>query len=176
MAIRKVAIMGHPVLRQVASPVPPGQVSSPQIQALVDDMIETMEEYNGRGLAAPQIRESLQIIVILWDFEPKKDPYIQVLINPTIKPLTKELSTFWEGCLSLPQLIGSVSRPNRIFVEALDRKGEKLSFIAEAFAATVIQHEVDHLLGVLYIDRITDLKNLSYTHEYRKYHSGDGDE
>jgi peptide deformylase len=174
--IRKVALMGHPVLRQVAAPVSPADITTPDIQTLIDDMLETMNEYHGRGLAAPQIRESLQIFVMVWDFEPGKAPYDQVLINPVIKSLTKQTSTFWEGCLSLPQLIGKVSRPNRVHVEALDRKGNKLSFIAEDFAATVVQHENDHLQGILYIDRMENLKELAFTHEYKRHMAGGSDE
>lgn len=176
MAIRKIALMGHPILRQVAAPVEARDITSPRIQGLIEEMIETMDEYQGRGLAAPQIRESVQIIVVLWDFDTKQDPFVQVLINPTLKPVTKETSTFWEGCLSLPQLIGKVSRPNRVLVEALDRHGKKLNFMAEDFAATVMQHEYDHLQGILYVDRIADLKDLSYTHEYQRYRAKPNEE
>jgi peptide deformylase len=95
MAIRKVAVMGHPVLRMEAKPVPKKEIESPQIQALIRDMIETMYEYDGRGLAAPQIYESLQIVVMLWDFDSSKKPYILCLINPEIKALTEETSAHW---------------------------------------------------------------------------------
>ncbi len=169
MAIRKVAVMGHPVLRQVAKQVPEKDISKPEIQTLIQDMIETMFEYDGRGLAAPQIHESLQIVVMVWDFEPEAKPYLRVLINPEIKPLTEETASCWEGCLSLPGLRGKVNRPNKISVTGLDAKGQKIDFEAEGFAATVIQHECDHLIGKLYIDRITDLSQFGFSRECSQF-------
>lgn len=169
MAIRKVAVMGHPVLRQIAKPVPEKEITKPAIQALIQDMIETMFEYDGRGLAAPQIHESLQVVVMIWDFEPNTKPYIKVLINPEIKQLTEDTSSCWEGCLSLPGLRGKVDRPNKISVRALDAQGERIGFEAEGFAATVIQHECDHLLGKLYIDRITDLSQFGFSRECSQF-------
>lgn len=169
MSIRKVAVMGHPILRQVAKPVPEKEITKPEFQQLIRDMIETMFEYDGRGLAAPQIHESLQIVVMIWDFDPGTKPYIRVLINPEIKPLTEETSSCWEGCLSLPGLRGKVDRPNKISVRALDDKGERIGFEAEGFAATVIQHECDHLLGKLYIDRITDLSQFGFSRECSQF-------
>lgn len=176
MAIRKVAVMGHPVLRQVASPVPEAEISSPAIQGLIRDMIETMMEYDGRGLAAPQIHESLQIVVMIWDFDEKKEPSLLCLINPEIKPLNEEKSEFWEGCLSVPGLRGKVTRPNRISVKAWTEKKKKIEFVAEGFAATVVQHECDHLLGKLYIDRMDDLTSLSFNKEMSRYQSEDDGE
>lgn len=176
MALRKVAVMGHPVLRKVAEPVPVKNIKSPEIQSLLQDMVETMFEYDGRGLAAPQIHESLQIVTMLWDFDPGAEPYVTFLINPEIKPLTVESSAFWEGCLSVPGLRGKVSRPNRISVECYNQRAEKQSFIAEGFAATVIQHECDHLLGKLYIDRMEDMSLLAFNREYQKFLSKDEDD
>ena len=132
-------------------------------------MVETMVEYDGRGLAAPQIFESLQIVVMIWDFEPEGDPYLKVLINPEIEFLTKETSTYGEGCLSVPGLRGDVARPNWIRVRALNQQGERVGFEAKGFAATVIQHECDHLLGKLYIDRMTDMTRLAFSREYSRY-------
>jgi len=169
MAIRKVAVMGSPVLRQVAAPVPENEITSERIQNLIQDMVETMVEYDGRGLAAPQVFESLQIVVMIWDFEPGVDPYLKVLINPEIEFLTKETSIYGEGCLSVPGLRGDVARPNRIRVRALNQKGERVGFEASGFAATVIQHECDHLLGKLYIDRMTDMTRLAFSREYGRY-------
>lgn len=169
MAILKVAAMGNPVLRKVAAPVPEKEITSEPIQTLIQDMVETMFEYNGRGLAAPQIHQSLQIVVMLWDFEEGVDPYLKVLINPEIEHLTQETSIYGEGCLSVPGLQGDVPRPNWIKVRALDQKGERIGFEAKGFAATVIQHECDHLLGKLYIDRMPDLTRLAFTKEYARY-------
>ena len=169
MALRKVAVMGHPVLRKVALPVPEKEITRPAIKELIHDMAETMAEYDGRGLAAPQIHESLQVVVMIWDFDKNEEPYLRCLINPVVKPLTQEEAGFWEGCLSVPGMRGHVSRPNRISVECFDQDGQKEKFEADGFAATVIQHECDHLIGKLYIDRMKDLSKLAFNQEFQKY-------
>lgn len=176
MAIRKVAVMGNPILRQVAAEVPVEEIKSPRIQELIQDMIETMMEYDGRGLAAPQIHESVQVVVLIWDFEPKKKPYLMCLINPKIKPLAEDKSTYWEGCLSVPGMRGKVTRPNKLEVKSFDAQGNSQDFVAEGFAATVIQHECDHLLGKLYIDRMTDLTTLSFNKEADKFLTSEEDD
>jgi len=177
--VHKIAVMGHPVLREVAKPVPEAEIKTESFQEFLKDMAETMVEYDGRGLAAPQIHVSQQVVCMIWDFDPEKEGYLTYLINPKIEPLTPKTSSFWEGCLSVPGMRGKVSRPNRISVEALNARGEKVSFIAEGFAAIVIQHECDHLLGKLYLDRMTDMSELAFNREYQKYHadpnSGDTD-
>lgn len=172
MAVRKVVRMGHPVLRQVAKPVPVEDIKKPEMKTLIQDMIETMDHYQGRGLAAPQIDVGLRVVVMIWDFDPDEEAYLQVLINPELTFLTQDNSTFWEGCLSVPGMIGKVSRPNRLRVKAFDDDGEKLDFIAEDFTATVIQHECDHLDGKLYVDRISDTKDFAYTEEYQQFIAG----
>ncbi|NBV50836.1 peptide deformylase [bacterium] len=169
MALRKVAVMGNPILREVAAPVPLKEIASERIQTLIGDMVETMFEYDGRGLAAPQIHESLQVVVMLWDFDAGKEAYLKVLINPEIEFLTQKTSTYAEGCLSVPGLTGDVSRPNHIRVKAYNEKGEKTEFEAQGFAATVIQHECDHLIGKLYLDRMKDLKRLGFSKEYGRF-------
>lgn len=169
MAIRKVIVMGNPVLRQIAEAIPERAIKSPEVQSLIQDMIETMFEYDGLGLAAPQIGESVQVVVMIDDFDPEVESKIQVLINPQIEILTQEETTYGEGCLSVPGLRGDVSRPNKIRVRALDEKGKKLDFVAEGFHATVVQHECDHLIGKLYIDRMTDLSRLAFAREYTKF-------
>lgn len=162
--------MGNPILRQVAKPVPESAIRSTEIQTLIQDMIETMFEYDGRGLAAPQIHESLKVVVMLREFEKNADPSsILCLINPVIKSLTSETSAYWEGCLSLPGLRGKVTRPNRIALNALGAKGEKIQLDINGFDATVIQHECDHLEGVLYVDRIKDMRDFAFNLEYRRY-------
>ena len=171
MAVRKVAVMGHPVLREVAKKVPEKGIGTPQLQSLIKDMVDTMFEYGGRGLAAPQIHESLQIVVMIWDFEKGEKPSLLCLINPEIKSLTSDASSYWEGCLSVPGMRGYVERPNKIEVKAFDADGKRLAFTAEGFAATVIQHECDHLLGKLYLDRMTDLTKFVFNHEYQKFHA-----
>lgn len=170
MAIRKVAVMGNPVLRAVAAPVPIETIASEPIQRLVIDMVETMHEYDGQGLAAPQVHESVRIIVMLWNFGEEEDAQIRCLINPKIKVLSQKTSAYWEGCLSVPGLRGLVARPNKISVEAYDQNAAPLSFVAEGYAATVVQHECDHLDGKLYVDRISDLRTgFAFNREYSRF-------
>lgn len=169
MAVRKVVVLGHPVLRKIAAPVPEKEIKSPKIQALIRDMIETMAEYDGRGLAAPQVAESLQVVVMIWDFDEGKEPDLLCLINPVIEPLTQETSSFWEGCLSIPGMRGKVSRPKKISVKGFDQKGQPIDLVAEGFAATVIQHECDHLMGKLYVDRMTDMTQFAFNREFQRY-------
>jgi peptide deformylase len=171
--ILKVARMGHPVLRQTAEPVPPDQIPSPDIQRFIDDLIDTMHEYDGAGLAAPQVHVSKQIVVI----EPggRRQALSQpgaetiVYINPEITPLTEDMDEDWEGCLSVPGLRGRVPRYTKIRFRAYDRHGKRLDLVAEGFAARVIQHECDHLWGKLYIDRIRDATSLTFIEEFMKY-------
>ena len=173
MAIRKVARLGTPVLRRVAEQVSPDDVSTPAVQSLIDDLIETMHEYDGAGLAAPQVHESLQIVV----FEVAQNPRypdapsipLTVLINPEITPTTEEMEEDWEGCLSLPDLRGRVPRHTRVSVRALDRLGAALHFEAAGFHARVIQHECDHLFGIVYPDRMTSMQSLTFVREHERY-------
>lgn len=171
--ILKVARMGHPVLREVAEPVPPDKITSPEIQHLIDDMIETMHEYDGAGLAAPQVHVSKQIVVIepggRQDEPDAAEMPTIVYINPEITPLTEEMDEGWEGCLSVPGLRGLVPRYTKIRFQAYDRDGKRLDMVAENFAARVVQHECDHLWGKLYIDRIEDMTSLTFIEEFMKY-------
>ncbi|MBI4402577.1 MAG: peptide deformylase [Deltaproteobacteria bacterium] len=171
MAIRKVALLGNPVLRKAAALVPERDLLGKAIQSLIQEMLETMAEYDGRGLAAPQVHESKQITVLTLDSETSEKSGILCLINPVVEPLTKETSGYWEGCLSIPGMRGLVFRPKKVLVRALNEKAERVEFVAEGFAATVVQHECDHLLGKLYIDRMQDFSLLSFEREYVKYHA-----
>jgi len=176
MAILKTAKMGHPVLRTTADPVDPEEILEDGFQQLIDDMIETMHEYDGAGLAAPQVHEGVQLAVIEMR-ENRRYPEaptipLTILINPVVTPLTDEKVAGWEGCLSLPDLRGRVCRYRAIEVVALDREAQPICFSAEGFLATVIQHEVDHLNGILFVDRMTDLRSLSYLPEYERYWCG----
>lgn len=175
MAIRKVVNMGHPVLRKQAAKVPEERIHTKEFQQFLQDMTETMFEYDGRGLAAPQINESIQVVVMLWDFDSEKEPHLVFLINPELEALTEETSGYWEGCLSVPGLRGYVARPNKMRVKALNQHGKKVEFIAEGFAATVVQHECDHLMGKLYVDRVTDITKLVFNQEYVRYHAKEGE-
>ena len=171
--ILKVARMGHPILRQVAEPVPPDQITSPEIQEFVDDLIETMYEYDGAGLAAPQVHVSRQIVVMEVAQNPRY-PHapaipLTVYINPEITPLTEDMDEDWEGCLSVPGLRGRVPRYVKIRLRAYDRKGKRVDIVAEGFHARVIQHECVHLWGKLYIDRVRDTTSLTFMEEFMKY-------
>ena len=176
MAILKVARLGHPVLRQVAAPVPVSEIRSPEIQRLIDDMIETMREYNGAGLAAPQVHVLRQISVIEVLGNPRypdaTDIPLTVLINPVVTPLTEEKEDGWEGCLSVPDMRGMVPRFTSVRLEAYDRDGAKVDLVAKEFFARVIQHETDHLNGIVYLDRMKDLGTLTHLAEWNKYWLG----
>ena len=171
--ILKVARMGHPVLRQVAEPIPPDQITSPEVQQFIHDMIDTMYEYDGAGLAAPQVHVSEQIVVMEVAQNPRypNAPAIPltVYINPEITPLTEDMDEDWEGCLSVPGLRGRVPRYVKIRLRAYDRTGKRVDIVAEGFHARVIQHECDHLWGKLYIDRIRDTTSLTFMEEFMKY-------
>ena len=176
MAILKVARLGHPVLRQVAKPVPRDEIGSPEIQRLVDDMVETMREYDGAGLAANQVHTLRQIAVIEVLANPRYPdaPHIPltVVINPVVTPLGEETEDGWEGCLSVPDMRGIVPRYRAVGLECYDRDGQKVSLIAKDFFARVIQHEHDHLNGIVYLDRMRDLSTLSHLAEWNKHWLG----
>ena len=177
MAILKVARMGHPVLRARARPVDPSQIGSPRIQQLIDDMFETMQEYQGVGLAAPQIHESLRLFVA--GFSPDDEEGEQstrgvpmmALVNPEITPIGDEIVEDWEGCLSIPDIRGRVPRSRQISVRAYDRRGKRIELKAGGFTARVIQHETDHLDGVLFFDRMRSFQTLTFLDEFGRYWS-----
>jgi len=173
MAILKVSRLGHPVLRKVMENISTQELQSPEMQKFIDDMIETMKEYDGVGLAADQVHESKQVAVLEVADNPRypdkaKVP-LTVLVNPQITPLSDEMEEDWEGCLSIPDLRGRVPRYKTIHVQALDRNGNTLDFIANDFHARVIQHEFDHLNGKVYIDRMRDLTTLTFLQEFARY-------
>jgi len=172
MSILKVSRLGHPVLREKARPLTPAFLARPSTQTLIDNMIETMFEYHGVGLAAPQIHESLLLTVIESQGERGSIP-LTVLVNPVVTVIgddpKEDMEVDWEGCLSIPDLRGRVPRYRKLRVEALDRKGAKLKFAAEGFYARVIQHEYDHLMGHVYLDRMKDLQTLTHLDEMRRY-------
>ncbi len=176
MSILKVAGLGHPVLRTVAHELPSEQITSAKLQKFVEDMIETMKEYDGVGLAAVQVHESLQLAVVEVTDNPrypdKPRVPLSVLINPKVVPLSQEMEEDWEGCLSIFDLRGKVPRYKRIQVQALDRDGRDLDFEAAGFHARVIQHEWDHLNGKVFLDRMTNLSTLTYTREFARYWAG----
>jgi len=173
MAILKVARLGHPILRRVAAPVPELEIRSPDTQRLIDDMIETMREYNGAGLAANQVHMLEQIAVIEVLANPRypeaSEVPLTVLINPAVTPLADETADGWEGCLSVPDMRGVVPRHTQVRLEALDRDGQRIDLKATDFLARVIQHETDHLNGMVYLDRMSDLSTLTHLAEWNRY-------
>jgi peptide deformylase len=184
MAILKVARMGHPVLRAKARPLEAAEIRSSEVQQLIDDMFETMAEYQGVGLAAPQIHESVRLFVAgiparaAADDEDDEDdqddrdemPLI-ALINPEITPVGREVSEDWEGCLSIPDIRGRVPRARQIVAKGYDRNGKRVEIKASGFSARVIQHETDHLNGVLFFDRMKSLETLTFLNEFGRYWS-----
>lgn len=176
MSILKVARMGHPVLRQRGRPLEKSDVLSSAVQALIDDMIETMNEYSGVGLAAPQVHQSLRLFVALLEEEPDASTAATVLVNPEIVPNTgTKKEEGWEGCLSIPDIRGLVPRWSDITVRALDRAGRAVELRLHDFPARVVQHETDHLDGVLFFDRMTSMASLTYLDEYSRFHAKDRD-
>jgi peptide deformylase len=171
--ILKVARLGHPAIRTPAQPVPADQIKTHDFQKLLDDMVDTMREYIGVGLAAPQVHLSIQVAVLEVEHHPR---YIDMpsvpltyLINPIVTVLETENVDEWEGCLSIPDMRGLVPRFKKVQVKALGRDGEALDFIAEDFHARVIQHETDHLKGEVYLDRMRDMRTLAHLAEFQRY-------
>jgi peptide deformylase len=183
MAILKVARLGHPVLRTKAAPVPPADITSTPIQQLIDDMFETMAEYSGIGLAAPQVHESVRIFVagvkeadLVTPMTDEVDMPLIALVNPEIQPMGPEVESGWEGCLSIPDIRGKVPRARTVRVRALDRRGRKIEFVADGLPARVVQHETDHLDGVVFFDRMASLDTLTFMDEFRRYWARDDEE
>ena len=174
MSILKVARMGHPVLRRRASPLDPADVGSPAVQRLIDDMFETMNEYAGIGLAAPQVHENRRLFVAGVDDPDGGLPPV-VMINREIELLGPAEEEDWEGCLSIPDVRGRVPRAAQIRVRSLDRNGAPRRMTASGFAARVIQHETDHLDGVLFLDRMGSFDSLTFLAEYDRYWTKDGE-
>jgi len=165
MAILKIARMGHPVLDRVAAPV--ADPTAPEIRRLVADLAETLEDIGGQGLAAPQVHVSLRVVVLRVPGEAAGAEHLSCLINPEITPLGDDREDGWEACLSVPGLRGLVPRWRAVRYRALGLDGEAIEREAEGFHARVVQHECDHLDGVLYPQRMTDLKTLIFESEFR---------
>lgn len=173
MAILKVSQLGNPVLRAPSKPVPEARIRTPDFQRFIDDMIETMREYDGVGLAAPQVHVPWRVATIEVADSPRYPEApgvpLTVIINPEITPVGDEMEEDWEGCLSVPGLRGRTPRHAAIDLRALDREGRPLTLRAEHFFARVIQHEVDHLDGKVYLDRMRDLGTLTHLEEFARY-------
>jgi peptide deformylase len=179
MSILKVARMGHPVLRERARALGRSEIASPVVQKLIDDMIDTMVEYNGVGLAAPQVHEGVRLFVASLDTGDvpeggKVEPI--AVVNPEIQVIGREVVDDWEGCLSIPDIRGRVPRARQILLRALDRRGEPIEIAAHGFPARVVQHETDHLDGVLFFDRMRSFESLTFLEEYGRYHDRDDED
>ena len=175
MSILKVARMGHPVLRAKARAVDKADIKGAPIQRLIDDMMETMAEYHGVGLAAPQVHEEVRLFVAALDAAAGTDEPAEpiAVINPEIAIVGNEIVEDWEGCLSIPDIRGRVPRAREIRVRAFDRRGDRIELRAQNFAARIIQHETDHLDGVLFFDRMRTFQSLTFLEEYSRYWAKD---
>jgi len=164
MAVRDVIRMGHPLLRQVAAPVE--AFGTPELRELVSDMDDTMRALSGAGIAAPQIGVSLRVVIFEVTENPRY-PHVQpipytILVNPVLTPLGEDMEEGWEGCLSVPAMRGLVPRYRRLRYTGCDLEGRPIDRTVEGFHARVVQHEVDHLDGILYPQRVRDLRNFGF--------------
>ncbi len=173
MAILKIARMGHPVLRRRADSV--ADPTAPEIQRLLDDMAETMADIGGAGLAAPQVHVPLRVVIFrvpaerLSGAEDDVAQDLAALINPVIEPLGEDMELGWEGCLSVPGLKGAVPRYSRIRYRGVGPDGAAIDRTVSGFHARVVQHECDHLDGILYPQRMTDMRLLMFVEEGARY-------
>jgi peptide deformylase len=167
MAILPIAKLGNPVLRLIAAEVDPRDIRTKDLQGFIDDLFETMLDEPGIGLAAPQVSRSIQLVVMGCEGD---DGFPQtVLINPKIVFYGPQQVENWEGCLSVDGLRGKVTRPAVVRVQALDRDGKSMDFEATGLYAVCIQHEMDHLIGKVFLDRMTDMSTLTQLPEFDQY-------
>ena len=169
MSILKISRFGHPILLQKCKPV--GDLLDPEVKRIIHDMTETMLEANGIGLAAPQVHINKQIIIFrtLEDSNEEKEINITALINPKLNKVSDETDNDWEGCLSIPGMLGLVKRYSKIQYEGFDMSGNIISRKAEGLHARVVQHEFDHLMGILYTSRLADKSAFGFSDEIEKY-------
>ncbi|MCY3822217.1 MAG: peptide deformylase [Gammaproteobacteria bacterium] len=174
MAVRKIIRMGHPVLRCRARPLRREELDSVALRRLIADMVDTLRDYGGIGLAAPQVNESVRLALIEIPGGPTRYGELDhmpltVCVNPEIEVVDETAAGYWEGCLSIPGLRGFVERPQHVRVRFLDLGGEWRELEARGFLATVFQHEFDHLDGRLFVDRIQDPTRLAFEEEFARY-------
>ena len=173
MSVLKIAKLGNPVLRQLAKPVELKDLAKSSMQTFIDDMIETMHHEGGVGLAAPQVNRSTQIVVLEYaDNERYPDEVsipLTVLVNPVLSDYSQETKEGWESCLSLVDFRGLVPRSTTVTLDAYDRQGKKIQKTVSGFEAVVLQHELDHLKGFVFLDRMKDLTQLSYQEEFEEF-------
>lgn len=166
--------MGHPLLRQVAKPLAADEIGSERITRLIVDMTDTLRDYGGIGLAAPQIAEPIRLAMIEVPGGPSRygelaEIPLTVFINPVVEVIDPATCGYWEGCLSVPGLRGFVERPQQVRIRYTSEQGEEKVLELQGFSATVFQHELDHLDGKLFIDRVTDTRLLAFEAEYERY-------
>ena len=175
--IRQIVQIGNPALREIANVVEESQIASKQIQGLVDDLIETMRHANGAGLASTQIAVPYRICVIEVNKNPrypyKPDIPLTILINPEVTFLTEERVSVYEGCLSVPNMRGKVDRCPEIQIDGYDREGNNVSFKSKGISAGTFQHELDHLDGLIYTDRMQDASSLTTIDEFAAHYEDD---
>ena len=173
MAILKIAKLGNPVLRQVAKPIDLSDLAESPMQTFIDDMIETMHHEGGVGLAAPQVNRSIQIVVLEYAENERYPDEVSipltVLVNPVLSDYSQETKEGWESCLSLVDFRGLVPRSTTVTLNAYDREGNKIQKTVSDFEAVVLQHELDHLKGFVFLDRMKDLTKLSYQEEFEEF-------
>lgn len=172
MPIRTIIKMGNPLLRKVSLEVNVENISSELIQNLIDDLIETMRNYKGVGIAAPQVGELKRIFIMEVD---NNERYLNetfpltVVINPIVDFVEDESQESWEGCLSIPEIRGQLIRAKKVILSGIDRVGTQFKKELIGFPAVIAQHELDHLNGILFIDRMTSFETLSFLDEYNKF-------
>jgi peptide deformylase len=169
MAVREIVRLGHPQLRTPAEPVPRDRIGAPEVQQVVDDLLDTLREAPGVGLSAPQIGVAWQIFAFEYDAGATAVRPMRVVINPLLEPHAGNPVYDWEGCLSVPDLLGLVPRQLGIRLRGLDRHGEDIELELAGFTARVVQHEYDHLHGVIFLDRMRDMRSLTYVSEWEEY-------
>ena len=174
MAVRKIIRMGHPTLREHARPLTDEEIKSSALRTLLQDMVDTLHDYGGIGLAAPQINEPIRLAIIelpagATRYGQTEGVPLTVFANPEIEVVAPERAGYWEGCLSVPGLRGFVERPQHVRVRFKDLDANPHELELTGFPATVVQHEFDHLDGKLYIDHIEDTALIAFDEEYARY-------
>ncbi len=175
MTILPITTVGDPVLRERLPPLDPGELRGPAVQRLIDDLIDTRRAAGGAGLAANQVAAGHRIAVVEVDeataarYPYKPEIPLTVIVNPTIEPLSDERLVINEGCLSVPGLRGDVPRYLRVGINYLDRNGVRRETVVEGLTAGTFQHEVDHLDGILFLDRVTDPRTFSTWEQFERY-------